>query len=91
MIVFPTHTYLWPVTEIKNISMDNLAPIAANDPPVEILVIGCGHKFSPPLKGLRENLSDWNIVLEWMDTGAASRTYNILMAEGRCCAAALIR
>ena len=90
VIVFPTRTYIWPVSNVKDISMDNLAPVSAQNPPVEILLIGCGNKFSSPLKGLREDLSNCGIVLEWMDTGAASRTYNVLMAEGRRCAAALI-
>jgi uncharacterized protein len=90
VLVFPKRTYLWPVSDIKEISMDNLAPVATQSPSVEILVIGCGDTFLAPLEGLRESLSDWGVALEWMDTGAACRTYNILMAEGRCCAAALI-
>ena len=35
-------------------------------------------------------LTNANIGLECMDTAAACRTYNILMAEGRSVAAALI-
>ena len=90
VIVFPASTHLWPISKFQDISIDSLAIVANQSPPIEILVIGCGNKFSAPPKGLRENLSDWGISLEWMDTGAASRTFNILMAEGRCCSAALI-
>ena len=41
-------------------------------------------------KDLRQGLREAGIVLEPMDTGAACRTYNVLMAEGRLVAAALI-
>jgi uncharacterized protein len=90
VLVFPSRTYLWPVSDITDISMDNLAPVATQSPSVEILVIGCGEFFFTLPRGLRKSLSDWGVALEWMDTGAAIRTYNVLMAEGRCCAAALI-
>ncbi|PPR68246.1 MAG: hypothetical protein CFH02_01041, partial [Alphaproteobacteria bacterium MarineAlpha3_Bin1] len=38
----------------------------------------------------RAGLREWGIVLEWMDTGAACRTFNVLLSEERACAAALI-
>jgi uncharacterized protein len=78
------------VKAAADISIDGLAPVDAADPSVEILVIGCGADFQTPPKGLREDLSEWGVVLEWMDTGAASRTFNVLLAEDRACAAALI-
>ena len=49
-----------------------------------------GPAFLPSPKGLRESLKDRGLVLEWMDTGAACRTFNVLLAEDRHCAAALI-
>ncbi len=90
VLIFPDRTIAWPVVEAQGISLDSLAPVAAADPRVEILVIGCGAAFQAPIKGLREALSEWGVVLEWMDTGAACRTFNILLAEGRASAAALI-
>ena len=39
---------------------------------------------------LRRAFMDVNIALEAMDTGAAARTYNVLLAEGRPLGAALI-
>ena len=78
------------MVEIRDISLDSLAPVAAQEPSVEILVIGCGASFQAPPKGLREDLREWGVVLEWMDTGAACRTFNVLLAEERASAAALI-
>ena len=63
---------------------------ALTTPEAGILVVGCGAAFEPPPSGLREGLSEKGVVLEWMDTGAACRTFNVLLAEDRACAAALI-
>ncbi|HNB26213.1 MAG TPA: Mth938-like domain-containing protein, partial [Alphaproteobacteria bacterium] len=41
-------------------------------------------------RGLRQDLRAAGVVIEVMDTGAACRTYNVLLAEGRKVAAALI-
>jgi len=55
-----------------------------------ILIVGCGPVFEAPPAGLREALAELDVVLEWMDTGAACRTFNVLLSEDRPCAAALI-
>jgi uncharacterized protein len=57
---------------------------------VEVLLLGTGtrHEFVPP--SLRRRLRDAGIVIDTMDTGAACRTYNVLVAEDRRVAAALI-
>lgn len=56
----------------------------------EILVVGCGPVFTLPPEDLRVALRAVGIALEWMDTAAACRTYNVLAIEERPIAAALI-
>lgn len=90
VLVFPDRTIAWPVAEVADITLDSLALMSGGEAAVEILVLGCGPKFQAPPEGLREGLREWGVVLEWMDTGAASRTFNVLLAEDRACAAALI-
>ncbi len=68
--------------------IDNLAKAIA-DPPL-ILLIGCGSKFYPPPIILRNDLKNIGTTLEWMDTGAACRTFNVLLAESRNVVSALI-
>jgi uncharacterized protein len=58
--------------------------------PVDILLIGCGTGPAPVPAPLRAGLKSAGMSLEWMDTGAACRTFNILLAEQRRIAAALI-
>ncbi len=88
LLVFPEKTQAWAVTECHDVSIDSLAD-AIGDPPL-ILVIGCGATFLPPPKELRSALKNIGTSLEWMDTGAACRTFNVLLAEGRSTVTALI-
>jgi uncharacterized protein len=55
-----------------------------------VLLLGTGlrQRFPPP--ALTRPLIDAGLAPEVMDTGAACRTYNILVAEGRAVVAALI-
>ncbi|MBT3306598.1 MAG: hypothetical protein HN377_08950 [Alphaproteobacteria bacterium] len=90
VLVVPERTLSWPVSDVADITLDSLAPVAGEGLGVEILVLGCGPAFQAPPKRLRAALSDRGVALEWMDTGAACRTFNVLLAEERACAAALI-
>jgi uncharacterized protein len=88
VLVFTEETRAWDVSSADAIAIGSLAAILEAAPP--ILVIGCGPRFVAPPKGLRQALKAEGIVLEWMDTGAACRTFNVLLAEDRGAAGALI-
>ena len=88
LLVFPEKIQAWAVTVCHDISINSLAD-AIGDSPL-ILVIGCGATFMLPPKNLRTALKDIGTSLEWMDTGAACRTFNVLLAEGRSAVTALI-
>lgn len=86
VLVFLDHTEVWS----GDLTDDGLrAIIDAEDRP-EILVVGCGPDFVLPPEELRIALKAVGIALEWMDTAAACRTYNVLAIEERPIAAALI-
>lgn len=57
---------------------------------LEVLLLGTGARLRFPAPQLIHQLARRGIGLEAMDTFAACRTYNILAAEGRKVAAALI-
>jgi uncharacterized protein len=90
VLVFPKRTVAWPVTVAADITLDSLAEVAASVEANQILVVGCGSRFAPPPAGLGEELREAGISLEWMDTGAACRTYNVLLIDDRAVTAALI-
>lgn len=90
VLVFPDHTMPWGVIDISQLTTASFQPIFDAQPPVEILLLGCGatHPFVEP--ALREACRAKGIALDAMDTGAACRTYNILLGEARRVGAALI-
>ena len=90
VLVTTEHSMLWPVTQAVDITIENLHPLFAQEFSPGIILIGCGPKFISPPKDLRLAVKEKGAVLEWMDTGAACRTYNVLLTEERQVVAALI-
>ena len=90
VLVWPERCEAWPVTEARAIGIDSLSAVAAAEEATEILLVGCGARFLPVPAGLRDALREGGMALEWMDTGAACRTFNVLLGEDRLVAAALI-
>lgn len=90
MVVWPEGVAAWPRAAAGSITAESLEPLRAIAEPIDLLLIGCGRTFAAEPQGLRASLRGMGLALEWMDTGAACRTYNVLLAEGRRVAAALI-
>jgi uncharacterized protein len=88
--VFPDRVMSWEVEAPGDLSLDRLQAIRAAVPLPDILVLGLGSRFSAVLAELRAGVRVWGPVLEPMATPAACRTYNVLLAEERRVAAALI-
>lgn len=78
----------WPDTRIEALTTDNLATVLAEKP--EMIVLGTGWQQQFPPRELMFALARRGIGLETMDTPAACRTFNILVAEGRRPAAVLL-
>lgn len=78
----------WPVTSFEALTAENIAQINAAAPDVVILGTGSRQRFIHPK--LITSLTERRVGIECMDNQAACRTYNILMAEGRKVALALI-
>jgi uncharacterized protein len=90
VLVMPAATVAWNVARAEDLALDNLAPLRDAETPTELLVVGCGLRtvFLPP--ALRAALKEAGLALEVVDTGSACRIYNVLLAESRRVAAALI-
>ena len=54
------------------------------------MILGTGPRLRFPAPALSKSLIARRIGLEVMDTAAACRTYNVLLAEGRSVVAALL-
>jgi uncharacterized protein len=93
VLVRPDGTVPWSVgTElvVADLDLTTLDPILTGEERFDILLIGTGLKqgFMPP--ALRARIREHGPVVEAMDTGAACRTFNLLLAEARKVAAALL-
>jgi uncharacterized protein len=89
LIVLPeTAPIAWPVSSFDSLTPENFAELDAMSPDVVILGTGKRQRFIHPR--LIAALTARSIGVECMDNQAACRTYNILMAEGRKVALALI-
>lgn len=92
VIVYPDRLVPWPPGALAEVTATALADIAAagRAGQVDLLLLGTGARMAQIGRGLRQELRAAGVVIEVMDTGAACRTYNVLLAEGRKVAAALI-
>jgi len=89
VLVFPDRVLPWDAASGSAVTQESLAAVIERGG-VQILLLGLGRTMSPVPRTLRSTLRAAGIALEPMDTGAACRTYNVLVAEGREVAAALI-
>ncbi len=89
ILVLPTATAAWEARGIADIDGASLANTlrAAN---VTLCLIGCGARTELIPQSLRDALRAAGVSVDAMETGAACRTYNMLVGEGRAVAAALI-
>lgn len=78
----------WPPASFDSLTAPDLAAVADLD--CRIVLLGTGPRQRFPAAALLRPLIERRIGVEIMDSHAACRTYNILMAEGREVAAALI-
>jgi uncharacterized protein len=91
IIVSPVKTRKWNApTAFSELAESDFSPLTDEAGEIDVLLLGSGLRgeFFPPK--LRAALKEKGLVVETMDTGAACRTYNVLMAEGRRVAAALL-
>ena len=90
LLLLPSGIYAWPVAAADGLSAIDFEPVFAEAPGMEFLLFGTGATQHFPSPGLRQAFQDKGLGLEFMTTGAACRTYNVLLAEGRAVAAALV-
>lgn len=78
----------WPPQTFPDLAAEHFEQIRQLAP--EVVVLGTGSRLQFPRLADTRALIQANIGLEVMDTGAACRTYNLLMQDGRRVVAALL-
>ncbi len=92
VIVDPVDVFMW---EDAPVSMSALAEthfssLLSRSHDIDVVLLGTGAEIAFMPVPLRQALKAGGLVIEVMDTGAACRTYNVLMAEGRRVVAVLL-
>lgn len=91
VIILNNQVLSWDVpSDLSGITADHFSEIAGQADDVDVLLFGTGAQMQFFRPDLREALKQKDLVADVMDTGAACRTYNVLAAEGRRVAAALL-
>lgn len=78
----------WNVAGLEQLEATHFETIAALEP--ELLLFGSGPRLRFLSPAVLRPLIERGIGIETMDTAAACRTYNLLVAEGRRVVAALL-
>ena len=90
LLCFPDGIWAWPVASIRELSAETLEPVFARAGAVDFFVLGGGRDPFVLPRALRERFRELSLSVDAMPTGAAVRTWNILLAEGRRVGAGLI-
>jgi uncharacterized protein len=90
LLCLPSGIYGWEPKDPAALVVDDFDRILAEAGQIEILLVGSGKELRPIPKPLREAFRAARISADPMSTGAAVRTFNVLLAEDRAVAAALI-
>ena len=91
ILCLPSGVYAWPPSSPADIEDAHaFAPALAEKDALGLLLLGTGRHQRLPGSEVRRAFDAAGVALEAMDTGAACRTYNVLLAEGRPVGAALL-
>lgn len=90
ILCLPSGIYGWEPRDPEALVGEDFGKLLDEAGNVQILLVGTGDGLRPLPKALRELFRARSISSDPMSTGAAVRTYNVLLAEDRAVAAALI-
>ena len=89
LLCLPSGMAAWQVPA-GPLTLDALGPVLAEADTIDVLLIGLGMEIAPLAADIRQAFRDRSVIVEAIATGGAVRTYNVLLAEQRAVAAALI-
>lgn len=90
ILCLPSGIYGWQVQSVEDFNAEAFERVLADAAKIEFLLVGTGLELVPLKPVLKSLFRSQGISSDPMSTGAAVRTYNIMLAEKRPVAAALI-
>ncbi len=90
LLCLPDGIWAWPVTDVSGLTETALEPVFSRVQALDVFLIGAGRDPWAMSSQLRRRFRELSLSVDAMATGAAVRTYNILLAEDRRVGAGLI-
>lgn len=90
ILCLPSGIYGWEPHDSGHLNAEDFDKVFAEAGKIEILLVGTGRDLRPLPAVLRTRLKEHGITADPMSSGAAVRTFNVLLAEDRAVAAALV-
>jgi uncharacterized protein len=90
LLCLPTGMAAWRVTRPAEVTLESLSPVLEVADQLDVLFIGLGADIAPLDPEIRSAFRERNVIVEAVVTRGAVSTYNILLAERRPVAAALL-
>ncbi|WP_349434202.1 Mth938-like domain-containing protein [Pararhizobium sp. A13] len=90
LLMLPSGIYGWGMVEGDPLTAENFQRVFDEAADIEVLLVGTGKDIRPIPAALKALFKEHGISTDPMSTGAAIRTYNIMLAESRAVAAAFI-
>lgn len=90
ILCLPSGVHGWDVVEDQPLTINLFKRVLAETRDIEFLLVGTGLSIRPLPAELKAAMRAANVSSDPMSTGAAVRTYNVMLAESRAVAAALI-
>lgn len=90
IICLPSGIHGWEACGTEDLVLDRFERILEEAAEIEFLLVGTGQSIRPIPAEIRAELRARNVLCDPMSTGAAVRTFNVMLAESRAVAAALI-
>jgi uncharacterized protein len=90
ILCLPSGIHGWQPAESQRLTLADADRILAEADGIEILIVGTGADLKPLPAEIRAAFREKGISADPMSTGAAVRTYTVLLAEDRAVAAALV-
>lgn len=90
LLILANGMHAWPPARFSDVTAGDFAAVLGPGRRPAFLLFGTGSDMHLPSPDLRRAFAEAGVALEAMTTGAAVRTYNILLAEKRDVAAALL-
>jgi len=90
LLCLPDGIWAWPVKNVADLTSATLEAVFARGEALDVFLMGVGRDPWPLPERLRSRFHALSISVDTMPTGAAVRTYNVLLAENRRVGAGLI-